>query len=205
MPIQFRCSQCGEPIEVDDEHANQTASCPYCRHLVTVPTESTYQPTQAVVARPAEGHGTAPGGWPSDQGGPSSAPVTPVLSDRQRLAVTFGNYALVCAVLAVLAFGAAMIRAAVLMYGDGQMAIGPQPSSEQMQEMQRRLAADSWVGILMMGFFLLSLTGVALSIASLVHHRANNWRAIVAMAFCGAIVVCFCSAEVVGRLMGFGM
>ena len=39
MSIQFLCSACGQPIEVDDDMANLTVTCPYCRNSVIVPDE----------------------------------------------------------------------------------------------------------------------------------------------------------------------
>lgn len=43
MAIQFACPACQQPIEVDDEWADQTVSCPYCRRVVRAPGQSTLQ------------------------------------------------------------------------------------------------------------------------------------------------------------------
>jgi len=43
MAIQFACPACQQPIEVDDEWADQTVSCPYCRRVVRAPAQSTLQ------------------------------------------------------------------------------------------------------------------------------------------------------------------
>ncbi len=37
MPIRFRCNLCNQPVEVDDEAAGHSASCPYCQGLTPVP------------------------------------------------------------------------------------------------------------------------------------------------------------------------
>ncbi len=40
MAIQFHCTACSKPIEIDDEWAAKTVICPYCRASVTSPLES---------------------------------------------------------------------------------------------------------------------------------------------------------------------
>ena len=40
MAIQFMCSACSQPIEVDDEWASRLVACPYCRKTVTAPAAS---------------------------------------------------------------------------------------------------------------------------------------------------------------------
>ena len=122
MPIQFCCTSCGQPIEVDAEHAGKTAACPYCQHVISVPTESTYHPDAAVTARPAatplpaSGYGRELSGPPSPVAGPPPQPPTAwpgseaslEPSPRQRAARTFGNYALVCTGIAVALFAAGL-------------------------------------------------------------------------------------------------
>ncbi len=51
MVVQFRCTSCEKPIEVDDEVAGRQVTCPYCHDVVDAPAESTYEPEP--VARPA--------------------------------------------------------------------------------------------------------------------------------------------------------
>lgn len=64
MAIQFQCPGCKQPIEVDDEHAGKTAACPYCRGVITVPQQSTYEPEPIPPARPtAPDSGATPEGW----------------------------------------------------------------------------------------------------------------------------------------------
>src|ERR1051326_6963684 len=53
MAIQFSCPGCSQPIEVDDQFAGQTAACPYCRQVVSVPVQSTLHARPAVMAQPA--------------------------------------------------------------------------------------------------------------------------------------------------------
>ena len=41
MAIQFSCPSCRQPIEVDDDWANQEVSCPFCKKVVTAPEDTT--------------------------------------------------------------------------------------------------------------------------------------------------------------------
>lgn len=64
MAIQFTCSKCQNPIEVDDEFANQMATCPYCRAVLKVPSISTLDDQQPIDARPLQPTQNAPGAPP---------------------------------------------------------------------------------------------------------------------------------------------
>ena len=59
MSIQFRCPSCSQPIEVDDQIAGHEAQCPYCRRVITVPNESTFDSPDVITARPTDGASTA--------------------------------------------------------------------------------------------------------------------------------------------------
>jgi hypothetical protein len=65
MAIQFACTTCLQPIEVDDEHGGKQVSCPYCRNIITAPMESTLQPGSVPAAQSAAG---APSGPPTPPG-----------------------------------------------------------------------------------------------------------------------------------------
>lgn len=55
MAIQFQCVACRQPIEVDDEMADQAVTCPYCRKVVTAPAVSERDLVSgASAARPAQ-------------------------------------------------------------------------------------------------------------------------------------------------------
>jgi hypothetical protein len=69
MAIQFACPACQQPIEVDDEWADQTVSCPYCRRVVRAPAQSTLQ----IGVIPAA---SQPANTPADR-----APVAPAAMD----------------------------------------------------------------------------------------------------------------------------
>lgn len=44
MPIEFRCSQCGQLLRVPDEAAGKSARCPKCQALMSVPSVATAVP-----------------------------------------------------------------------------------------------------------------------------------------------------------------
>lgn len=60
MPIRFACPGCQQPIEVDDEWASQQVGCPYCRQVVSAPTESTLQMNAVPTAVGGAGDAFAP-------------------------------------------------------------------------------------------------------------------------------------------------
>lgn len=70
MAIRFACPSCRQPIEVDDDWAGQSAACPYCRHVVTAPAESSWPATDIPQA--------APGGPPAWQSPPPPNPAQPI-------------------------------------------------------------------------------------------------------------------------------
>lgn len=52
MAIRFGCPSCEQPIEIDDEWANQSVACPYCQKVVTAPAESTWPGREVPQATP---------------------------------------------------------------------------------------------------------------------------------------------------------
>jgi hypothetical protein len=217
MPIQFCCTSCGQPIEVDAEHAGKTAACPYCQHVISVPTESTYHPDAAVTARPAatplpaSGYGRELSGPPSPVAGPPPQPPTAwpgseaslEPSPRQRAARTFGNYALVCTGIAVALFAATFAGSLALLLKHG----APGRNSPSLQDIMKQMEGTpsmAWVSTASYAMLLFALVGVGLSISSLVQDRRGNWRAIVSLIGSGALLLCNCGGAVVASLMGVG-
>ncbi len=217
MPIQFCCTSCGQPIEVDAEHAGKTAACPYCQHVISVPTESTYHPDAAVTARPAatplpaSGYGRELSAAPSSVGGPSPQPPTAWPgseaslgpSPRQQAARTFGNYALVCTGIAVALFAATAASGLALVLKQG----APGRNSASLQDIMKQMEGTpsmAWVNTASFAMLLFALAGVGLSISSLVQDRRGNWRAIVSLIGSGSLLLCNCGGAVIASLMGVG-
>jgi DNA-directed RNA polymerase subunit RPC12/RpoP len=202
MPIQFHCSSCGQPIEVDDEHAGQAAACPYCRQLVTVPPQSTYYPSEGAAARPA-GPDTAPPPFgpasAEPPGGPAlgpppitGIPPAPPGPDRQRTARTYGKYALVCAGLVVVLLVILLISGMVLYLKlAGTHPRGSLTFEDVTKEMQNMPGAPLITGLdCGVGFF--ALVGLVLAIVSLTQSRTRSWQGWVALGICGGAVLCLC-------------
>jgi hypothetical protein len=47
MPIEFRCTQCGQMLRVPDDSSGKAARCPKCQALMTVPSASSAAPIAA--------------------------------------------------------------------------------------------------------------------------------------------------------------
>lgn len=208
MAIQFNCPSCTQPIEVDDEVAGQSAACPYCGKVVTVPTASTYRP--AVSARPI-GEPGAPGGEieVSPEGGalapfdqPTRPPAYPPLPPyqagglhvgpspdaRARAARTLGNFALGCtaAVVALLVTYFVLLAPTL----SRLVAASSQPSQkETMQILQSSPNAIS-AGGAVCGALVFSLVGLVLAGISLRQRAAGNWRGWTSIIVCGGTLSC---------------
>lgn len=140
MSIQFSCSSCGQPIEVDVEFAGKQAGCPYCGNVVNVPTETTYQPGPVSAARPpgpdaGEGESTeaarsSPATEPAPPPPPGSLHVGEWLTPRERAARSFGNCALICTALALLLFGAVMVQVFVVGFDKLEDAGATRPAAD---------------------------------------------------------------------------
>jgi DNA-directed RNA polymerase subunit RPC12/RpoP len=202
MAIQFRCAQCGHPIEVDDEHAGQTAACPYCQHVMSVPRESTYQTSGVVSARPLE---RAPVDLYGQRGPAVGEPVAPGAGPtaRQRAARIYGGYALVCALLALLLWGIVLIRAFMLLGQSGRW-VTP-PTHVEMSQFQQQAQHDPWIMGPQVAALFFALVGLILAVVSLTRTVGGNWRGVVAAVICSLMFLCQCFGFVVGVMTGMGM
>ena len=196
MAIQFQCPGCLQPIEVDDPYAGQTAACPYCRRVVTVPQQSTLQ-APAVTARPTPAAaGAAPAAAPGIPPLPPAGAlhVGPTATSRERSARNFGNYALVCAVLCILLFAGTFIYGIGKALKSGLLGGDAQPSAADVAAFQREMAQNVWAGAAQIGALFFACVGLALGITSLVQSRRNNWRGVLSVVLCGLFMLCLCSA-----------
>jgi DNA-directed RNA polymerase subunit RPC12/RpoP len=203
MAIRFCCSQCGQPIEVDNEHAGQTAACPYCRHVMSVPRDSTYSPEAAVPARPLSGvAGTQP-----EAMGPLTEvpPAVAAAAARQHGARTYGGYALICTALALILIGVAVVRAGTLYFQSGKLTGPTPPTASEMGDLQLQAAKDPLVVGPTLGAVFFALVGLVLAIVSLAQARSGNWRGLTAAIICGLFLLCYCGGTMVSALAGFRM
>ncbi len=216
MAIQFHCPGCSQPIEVDDVYAGQTAACPYCHRVGTVPRESTLDQTPPTAARPAvsdRGEDAAVEFEPVGSRGPTTIQpppppspaelhVGPALSYRDQAARRLGTYALICTGLAVLLFAAVFVYSVAQFAGELMQNPASQPSPERMAELEAKLSANPWAGAATMGAAFFALVGMVLGVTSLVQSRRRNWRAVVSVVICGLFVLCVCGGMAMAIMSG---
>lgn len=192
MAIQFLCSSCRQPIEVDDDAANQPVTCPYCRQVTQVPAVS--DPTVAAVrasAPPPPPPSTPLPSISSDSVGYGSAPIPiPQLEKGNKLSWASFVTAIVSVVCFVGIFGYIASVAASL---------PPNPTPEQLNALVReRTAGPATQAIAILGMCVLPVIGVGLGIAALIKRTKPLWPAIVAMVIFSGFVLLSCASIVVG-------
>ena len=82
MPLEFRCSQCGQLLRVPESAAGKSARCPKCQALMTVPgvataVPDTTQPELSPAPPPPTSSDVAPSLPPPTSNAPSSRPAQP--------------------------------------------------------------------------------------------------------------------------------
>lgn len=211
MAIQFHCPSCSQPIEVDDVHAGQAATCPYCHRVVSVPTESSLGPVPPVSARPTATPAVADPPPEPDDGQtptpptprplPGELPVRPTIPAREQTGRALGSYALICTALSVLLFGG------VTVYILSQLApeLWKNPGSQPSQEQLTQLTGSAWLGAAQIGGMFFALVGLVMGITSLVQGRTGNWRAIVSVVTCGLLLLCVCGGGLLAGAAGLGV
>jgi hypothetical protein len=214
MAIQFQCPGCSQPIEVDDVYAGQTAACPYCRRVVNVPNESTLEQSPPTAARPAasaRGEDAAVESEPLGSRGPTTIQppppptpgalhVGPSLSHRDRLARTYGNYALVCTGITLALMASVMVYGPIVLTDALGQTPASQPSLEQLSG--RIMTEHPWLVAGPLGAMFFAVVGLALGITSVKQSTRANWRGIVSLVVCGLFVVCFCGINGLALLSG---
>lgn len=157
MAIQFFCTACRKPIEIDDDAANQMVTCPYC---------------QAAVTAPAASDPTVGGQIPRDA--PALLPdVPPESPPSNRL----GWIALSCAVILVVCLGISVV---ISLGARKDIPAGASPS-ETIKIMQSRPQS---LGVRIFAIFsncAVPLVGVVCAIAALVRKGRPLWPTVVAL------------------------
>lgn len=173
MAIQFFCAACKQPIEVDDDFANQAVTCPYCRKVVTAPPLSDLSVTrQAAEAR-------EPGAPAPDSDMP---PFTPVLINN------WGWVALGCltGVLVILA----------IFCGTALSIIRELPKDMPPEQMQKAMAdemqARSGLQYLSYAMLALLLVGNTAALYCLAKKKVPRWPAIATLVVLVPVMLCFC-------------
>lgn len=184
MAIQFRCTGCSQPIEVDDEHAGRAAACPYCQCVVTVPMASTLDPQTLVRARRLT----------DEQGAPPSVNPARVLARQQ--AASYGNFALVCTILTLAMCGVFFMRFVTIAANSGILSPGVMPAEADQKRLMELAARDALVIGPAYGALFFALFGLGLGIASIRRSAQGNWRGVVSCVVCGLYVLCQCGGVV---------
>jgi hypothetical protein len=195
MAIQFLCSACGQPIEVDDNMANLTVTCPYCRKVVLTPTQSNLS------ARPDVTPPGAVPGTPPDTATPFSS-VPPVPTQPPGRGV-LGYLALVLMVIAVVSGVLFSISWASVTQGiDPNMK--PEELNkllvERMQQMPRHQLAGFYGSCLCT--LVTPIVALVLAIIALVKRSRPRWPAITALCVFGAGIVVSCAGAIMRSRMG---
>lgn len=206
MPIQFSCVGCGQPIEVDDANAGKAAQCPYCRRVITVPDASTFNPSDLVAARPQPAAiGTSSGAeLPPIPAIPQGAVLSAGDAQREASARRIGNLALAAAALAVCSLLVSMV---LLFQSMGSVILSStsnptsNPSVEQLQEILAKSPSSGWLVVASAVTPIAALLGLLLGITSMLRWPAANWRAWLATAVCGGLLLCFCGSAILQLVM----
>lgn len=190
MPIRFRCTACNQPVEVDDEAAGQSATCPYCRGLTPVPQFSTFTTAQAgpPVASPAP----LPG-----------EPLQPV----HRVTIAAGEPSARYAALSWIALASAALG--LLSYVGSVIVLAPIMSqvsttasaNEMVNELLPRLQANPALLVVSILSYLFMATAFFTGVAGAVLKARPLWPSVVALSATGLFAFCMCLGSVQLLLM----
>ena len=174
MAIQFFCSSCRKPIEIDDEAASQAVTCPYCNTTVIAPASS--DPSAALTP-------TAP----PPSGPPPEVPLSygpPPLATRSPL----GWIALTCCVLLIAYMGIAMLvgiyLAKTLPAGTSQ--------ADVMKAVNQRMQTPAMMALSLAGTCAIPLVGVGCAVAALIRKVQPRWPAILSLVVIGGFWAFLC-------------
>lgn len=197
MAIQFLCPACRQPIEVDDDAANQTVTCPYCQKVVTAPAQSDQgiRP-QPYDARPSD----RPTPSPNSFGSNAISPPPPVPGEPH-VGNKLGYASLICMVVCLVSM-ATMLYIATSAIGDLKSISDPKEVQKRMMQAlsERPALATAYVAALV-GVCGVPIVGAVLAIISLAKRRTPRWPAIVALCLLGAYMIMVC-LNLVGAMAG---
>ena len=196
MPIQFACTHCGKPIEVDDEYADRLATCPFCDNVTRVPPRSAVDPHATVRAQPAV---------LTSAEHPDATAADPRLADGRRRAARWGTAALVTLALSTLLcifmlaeFG--RITASLLVNVDHQ-----QLTTEQQDELTKQLidrVTTEGRAVIVAFFALLPLSVAAILLTGISLFTGRSWQGITAGVWCGLFLAAPCCLFGIAILSG---
>ncbi|MBL8878581.1 MAG: hypothetical protein JNG88_05620 [Phycisphaerales bacterium] len=191
MPIQFRCIQCDQPIEVDDAYARQAVTCPYCRRVVTAPEQSTLVQSAIPAARPSNAEPGAAAAYAQYGTVPPPPPFSVAATNpAARAAKSWGNAALVCVSFAVAIFIALFIWgfAIAMQYYKEH---GEPPTSLAAEKYMNEHANPAVPVAGSCGTLIFAAAGLVLAIISLSNSAGGNWRGWTALSISSLMLLGF--------------
>ncbi len=195
MAIQFRCTGCGQPIEVDDEFADRMVGCPFCKTTVQAPATGRLDAPNTNDEGLASVASHAPPGFAADptQHAPGSAPA---MLPAQPAAARFCTYGLLCGVglWSVQVLIGFVILSQTGSFGRLVEAQQHQDDPEVFQAAVAEIVNDAmteWpkthAGTAVLLFLLtvaLMLGGIATSVAGLLRSPTRKGRAVLGLLMC---------------------
>lgn len=175
MAIQFFCVACRQPIEVDDNMANQAVTCPYCRKVVTTPAA-----TDGAILESPPIASPSMGGTPADLTyGPTAPPGRNTLSWVSLISIS----------IAVVMLAVVLVMQ-VSIYKGLPPNTTPQEASKLVNaELQNR--PGMWL-LSVVGSCLAPVIAVVSGIIALFRRTPPRWPAITALIICGVLAVIVC-------------
>lgn len=184
MAIQFFCVACSQPIEVDDEMANQAVTCPYCRKVVSAPAVS----DSTIQQQPASARATGPqqpmeGPYGSQP--PAIPPRTNVLSWVSLACLSFA--------LVSLAIFAGFLISIMRGQDTSQM-----EQAELNKLLQTELMSRPGLQMLsMVGFCGAPVVGVICAVIALIKRTPPRWPAVVSLSILSLFLLCLIGSVIV--------
>lgn len=200
MAIRFPCPACRQPIEVDDNWADQSVGCPYCRNVVNAPARSSWPPAGVPVASPARGAFAPPPpppGYPREVNPASASPLFGTSADRPAGAgPTSAAWALM---LSLFTAAVSVVGAMIWSFGLFAMAtkeVGKDATQEQLQKVAQEImlkgaapVSPGAVTALTVGIFC-GIAALSLAVRSLVGNERQHVKAVAAFLIAAMFVVC---------------
>ena len=220
MPIQFRCSSCNKPVEIDDEWAGQSVACPFCGGENLAPHETDLVWDQQDLAgselhRPPSG--APPDALPGSPPQPADTPRPDVFGQYPPVPAglvvarnPYGKWSVALGIIAWILLAGSLVGLTALMLSvinmdelmpdknNPDMSAQWRKGMEMGPEVQQRLADKGlgWIWGILTFVQILSaaaaLVGGILAIAGLTRRRTKKGSSIAGLILSGPIVLCSC-------------
>ncbi len=190
MAIQFICPSCGQPIEVDDELANELVTCPFCNEAAAAPAKTDLTPGSPAVASPAA--------TPSPPGIDYAPSAAPAPGSPPRWASVCAWISLACIPLVfVLAFVAAWMSQEFT----GTLSEGA--SRAEIEAVRDDIVKSKPQAILIFGVgaCMLPVAAIVFAVIALVARAVPRWPAITTLCLIAAGMLFLCG----GSLLSSGL